>query len=139
MNTYIRYNEFPTFFDRVVARQLARPAARPAFYAPAVNVKEDGTSFHIEVAAPGLKKDEFKVNVEGLKLTISYQHEATETEKAENFTLHEFSTNAFTRSFRLPKNVNADQIQASYTDGILKLDLPKVDVKAIETKEIAVA
>ena len=52
---------------------------------------------------------------------------------------HEFATNNFERSFRLPKNVNADQIQATYTDGILKLDLPKVEVKAVEPKEIAIA
>lgn len=139
MATYIHYNAFPTLFDRAVTRQLARPSYAPVTASVAVNVKEDDSAFHLEVAAPGLNKSEFKINVDGNKLTVAYQHETTEAEQNGTFTRHEFAQTNFERSFRLPKNVNADLIQAAYTDGILKLDLPKVEEKAIETKEIVVA
>lgn len=139
MATYIQYNTLPALFNRAVTRQLARPYFVPAPASVAVNVKEDDTAFHLEVAAPGLNKNEFKVNVEGDKLTVAYQHETTEAGQNDQFTRHEFAPTNFERSFRLPKNVNADLIQAAYTDGILKLDLPKVVVKAIEPKEITVA
>lgn len=117
---------------------MAQATYAPVRASVAVNVKEDDSAFHLEVAAPGLNKNEFKVNVNGNKLTVAYQHETSEAEKNGNFTRHEFAQTSFERSFQLPKNVNADLIQAAYTDGILKLDLPKVAEKAIETKEIAV-
>lgn len=139
MATYIRYNAFPTLFNRAITRELARPYYNQAPASVAVNVKEDDAAFHLEVAAPGLNKNEFKVNVEGNKLTVAYQHETSEAEQNGQFTRHEFAQTNFERSFKLPKNVNADLIQAAYTDGILKLDLPKVEVKTIEPKEIAVA
>ncbi len=128
-------------FNRAIARELARPSYASVTPAPAVavNVKEDETAFHLEVAAPGLNKTEFKINVAGNTLTVSYHHEAVDAENVGTFTRHEFATNNFERSFRLPKNVNTDQIQATYTDGILKLDLPKVELKTVEPKEIAIA
>lgn len=126
-------------FNRAIVRQLARPNDAPVTPAVAVNVKEDETAFHLEVAAPGLNKTKFKINVAGNTLTVAYHHEAADAENVGTFTRHEFATNNFERSFRLPKNVNTDQIQATYTDGILKLDLPKVEVKAVEPKEIAIA
>ncbi len=138
MTTYVRYNPFSTMFNRAIARQLARPYYAPTAPTVAVNVKEDETAFHLEVAAPGLNKTEFKINVAGNTLTVAYHHEAANAENTGTFTRHEFAPNDFERSFRLPKNVNADQIQATYTDGILKLDLPKVEVKAVEPKEITI-
>ncbi|GAA4461638.1 hypothetical protein GCM10023189_37360 [Nibrella saemangeumensis] len=144
MTTLVRYNTVPTLFDRMLALNsyYNRPAVnRGTGYAhtPAVNVKEDEGAFHLEVAAPGLKKEDFKVNVHKNTLTISFKQEQATEEKTENYTRKEFGIQAFERSFRLPKNVNADQIQAAYVDGILKLDLPKVEVKEVQPKEIAVA
>ncbi|MBC8154819.1 MAG: Hsp20/alpha crystallin family protein [Bacteroidetes bacterium] len=139
MAAYIRYNTLPALFNRTIFNQLARPYYAPTTTPVAVNVREDNTAFHLDVAAPGLNKNEFKVSVVGNKLTVAYHHEATEAGQNDTFTRHEFAQANFERSFQLPKNVNADQIQAAYTDGILTLDLPKVEVKAIESKEIAVA
>ncbi|CCH54433.1 heat shock protein Hsp20 [Fibrisoma limi BUZ 3] len=148
MATLVRYNNFPTLFDQAFARDFNRFFGRPVIAryqnvnsnVPAVNVKEDETAFHLELAAPGLKKEDVKVNVENNRLTIAYKHEEQTDETTEKFTRKEFGYTAFERSFRLPKNVNADQIQAAYTDGILKIDLPKVEVKDEKTvKEIAIA
>lgn len=139
MATYIRYNTLPSLVNRTLFNQLARPYYAPATPPVAVNVREDNTAFHLDVAAPGLNKNEFKISVVGTKLTVAYHHEAPDAGQNNTFTRHEFAQTNFERSFQLPKNVNIDQIQATYTDGILTLDLPKVEVKAIEPKEIAIA
>ncbi|WP_128547521.1 Hsp20/alpha crystallin family protein [Larkinella soli] len=145
MTTLVRYNRLPSLFDRMVAREFNRYFSAPAVSAktntvvPAVNVKEDDKAYHIEVAVPGLKKEDFTVNLENNYLTIASRQEQSNEEKAENFTRKEFSYSSFQRSFRLPKNVNNEQIQAAYTDGILKIELPKAEPKAVEPKQIAVA
>ncbi|GAB3910227.1 Hsp20/alpha crystallin family protein [Larkinella knui] len=145
MRTLVQYNQLPTFFDNLVSREFNRHFSTPAVaksvnsVVPAVNVKEDETAYHIELAAPGLKKEDFAINLNNNQLTISAKLEEAKEEKAENYTRKEFSYNSFERSFRLPKNVNNEQIQAAYTDGILKIDLPKVEKPVIEPKQIAVA
>jgi HSP20 family protein len=143
MRTLVQYNQLPAFFDRLVAsefnRQFSTPAKTVNSVVPAANIKEDETAYHIELAAPGLKKEDFAINLTNNQLTISAKQEEVKEEKAENFTRKEFSYNSFERSFRLPKNVNNEQIQAAYTDGILKIDLPKVEKPVIEPKQIAVA
>jgi len=108
-------------------------------FVPAVNVKEDETAFHIEVAAPGLKKEDFALNLNNNHLTISAKQENSSEEKEDKYTRKEFSYSSFERSFRLPKNVNSELIAAAYTDGILKIDLPKVEKQVVEPKQIAVA
>lgn len=139
MATLVRYNRVPTFFNPFGRPVIAR------YYnttpnVPAVNVRETETAYQIELAAPGLTKDDLKVNVENNKLTIAYRPEAKADAAALKFTRQEFGLNAFERSFRLPKNVNADQITAAYTNGILTVELPKVEVKEEKSvKEIVIA
>lgn len=95
---------------------------------PAVNVVEHQDGFRIEVAAPGLKKDDFKLHLNHNNLTISaYQETKTEAPEKNNekYTRREFSYSSFQRTFTLPGSVDADNIQAGYTDGILNIELPK--------------
>lgn len=144
MKTLVHYNQLPSFFNNLVNhefnRQFNAPAAKTApSVVPAVNVKEDETAYHIELAAPGLKKEDFAINLTNNQLTISAKLEQSAEEKTENYTRKEFSYSSFERSFRLPKNVNNEQIQAAYTDGILKIELPKVEKPVIEPKQIAIA
>lgn len=107
---------------------------------PAVNVKENGKEFGVEFAAPGFKKSDFKINVDQDQLTISAEKEDEKNESNERYTRKEFSYNSFSRSFTLPQNVNTDNIDAKYHDGILKLSIPKKEVtKALPKKEIKVA
>jgi HSP20 family protein len=88
---------------------------------PAINIAEDQNGFTIEVAAPGLGKDDFKINVEKRVLEISSEKET----KSEKYHRKEFSYKSFKRTFSLPEYVDVDQIKASYNEGILSVSLPK--------------
>ncbi|MGZ3920371.1 MAG: Hsp20/alpha crystallin family protein [Bacteroidia bacterium] len=107
---------------------------------PAVNIKENGKEFNIEFAVPGFNKTDFKINVEENVLTISAEKKEEKNEENDRFTRKEFSYNSFSRSFTVPQTVNAEKIDAKYTDGILKLEIPKKEeAKTLPKKEIKVA
>ena len=95
---------------------------------PAVNVKEEKDAFLIEVAAPGMKKEDFKVEMENGVLMISATTEDKKEEKTSDYRRQEFSYRNFKRSFWLPENITPDKISAKYEDGLLKLTLPKAPV-----------
>ncbi|MDI1354243.1 MAG: Hsp20/alpha crystallin family protein [bacterium] len=106
---------------------------------PAVNIKENGKEFDLEFAAPGFTKSDFKINVEENVLTVSAEKEKEKKEENERFTRKEYAYNSFSRSFTLPQNIIADKIDAKYTEGILKLCIPKKEVvKSLPKKEIKV-
>ena len=106
---------------------------------PAANIVEKEDSFLLELAAPGMKKSDFKIDVNNGMLAISSEKKEEKKEEGERFTRKEFSYNSFTRSFRLPEFVEPDKIEAKYDDGMLRLTLPK-NVNYIEDakKEIIV-
>lgn len=109
---------------------------------PAVNVLETNDDFKIEVAAPGLKRDDFKVELDNNILTIHSQREDGEEKNQDgNYTRREFRYQSFQRSFSLPENqVKAEKISAQYVDGILKIVIPKSDeAKVKPAKQIAVS
>jgi HSP20 family protein len=92
---------------------------------PAVNIKETPAGFHLEVAAPGLKKEDFKLQVDNKMLTISAKVETSSEEKEENYSRKEFSYSAFERSFKLPETIAIEGIAAKYENGVLFVELPK--------------
>jgi HSP20 family protein len=94
---------------------------------PAVNIREEDDSFEIEVAAPGMQKDDFKINLDNNTLTISAEEktENEEKDKKGNFTRREFSYSAFRRAFTLPNTVEDEHINANYENGVLKIAIPK--------------
>jgi HSP20 family protein len=94
---------------------------------PAVNIKEDENEYEIEVAAPGMKKDDFKINLDKNQLTISSEKNSQKEEKeGENYSRREFSYQSFQRSFTLPEQlVDDNKISAQYADGILRILIPK--------------
>ena len=96
---------------------------------PAVNVKENDTSFALELAAPGKKKDDFNIEIDRNVLTISseFKNENEAIEEEGRYTLKEFSYSSFRRSFTLPEAVNPDYINATYDNGVLNVTLPKKD------------
>jgi len=96
-----------------------------ALTVPATNIAETKDEYKVSVAAPGLKKSDFKIDVEGNMLTISSEREDTKEEKDARYTRKEYSYSSFNRSFTLPEEVNQDKIEASYEDGVLRLTLPK--------------
>jgi len=92
---------------------------------PAVNIIESKDDFAIEVAAPGLEKKDFNVDVHNNVLTISSQKEFKDEQRDEKVMRREFSYTAFKRSFSLPDGADSDKIKASYKDGILTVSIPK--------------
>jgi HSP20 family protein len=94
---------------------------------PAVNIRETAENFVVEMAAPGMNKEDFKIELEGNQLLISSEKKAeNKMDEGERYTRKEFSYQSFQRSFTLPKDVvDVDQIQAKYENGVLQLLIPK--------------
>ena len=93
---------------------------------PAVNVSETENDYKVEVAAPGMKKEDFNIRVDNNNmLTISSEKKIEDEDKDGDYTRREFSYTAFTRSFHLPDTADDEHIEAKYNDGILHLTIPK--------------
>jgi len=107
---------------------------------PAVNIIEGKDDYRIEVAAPGLNKEDFKINLENNELTISANKETKKEEKEETYTRREFGYSSFCRTFTLPETVYGDKIKAEHKDGILLIYVPKKEeAKPKPAREIAIA
>ncbi len=134
----VKFNNHPFFagiideFDRNFNRN-----SNYNFGQPAVNIIEEEKQFLIEMAAPGLKKEDFKINLDKQVLTISREAKEENEEMKQEYSLREFGYHHFSRSFRLPKYILADKIKADYKDGILRISLPK-DEKVALTRQISV-
>jgi HSP20 family protein len=105
---------------------------------PAVNIAETENEFHIELAVPGLKKEDFKISLDKNVLSISAEKKAENVEEGKKYSKKEYSYNSFVRSFTLPETVDHAKIEAEYTDGILKLIVAKKEEAKIQSREIAV-
>jgi len=92
---------------------------------PKVNIKETADAYVVEMAAPGLKKSDFKLDLDHQVLSISTHKEEIHQEKEDNYTRKEFGYTAFKRTFTLPETVDDEKITANYDDGILNILLPK--------------
>lgn len=118
------------FFDDVFGRELFNwennNFSTTSTTLPSVNIKETTDTYEVEVAAPGLEKNDFKVTLDGNLLTISSEKENKQVSEQQNFTRREFSYQSFQRSFELPKNVvDEENISARYENGLLLLSIPK--------------
>lgn len=98
-------------------------------FSPSVDIAEDEKSYEIQVAVPGVKKSDFKIDLVDGKLTISGERKMEEKKEGKNFHSIETQYGSFTRSFFIPEDVMEDQVEASYEDGVLKLSLPKKEKK----------
>ena len=107
---------------------------------PAVNIAENNDNYMVTLAAPGLKKEDFKIDLDGNMLTISSEKEERKEDKDEKFTRQEYSYSSFSRSFTLPEDVKQENIDASYQNGELKIVLPRKEEfkKAAVAKQIAI-
>lgn len=103
-----------TFFnDKMVSR------------VPAANVSETENNYHIELAAPGLKKEDFKLNLERNILSISVEQATDHHDNQKNYNRREFSYSSFVRTFTVPESADINNIDAGYADGILRIDIAK--------------
>ena len=118
-------NGFPFVMDEIFKDLMGGTQYVNKVTAP-VNIKETENNFLVELMAPGLKKEDFNIELNNDLLTISSEVKTEKTEGEEGkFTRKEFSFSSFKRSFTLPETVNQEAITASYDNGILKLTLPK--------------
>ena len=125
------FNDLPALFNDVFTRDLwnwgTENNSSTNTTIPSINVRETNDNFEVEVAAPGMNKKDFKVELDGSLLTITSERQGNHEEKeGERFTRREFSYQSFQRTFRLPKEVvDEDKIQARYENGLLLLTIPK--------------
>ena len=140
------FSNLPSMFDRFFEGDLmdwnSNNFSDTNTSMPAVNIKENNDAFMIEVAVPGMKKEDFNVDFDNGRLTISSERKDENVEKeGKKITRREFSYQSFQRSFSIPNNiVDADKISAKYDNGILHLSLPKrEEVKPKPAKQIAIS
>lgn len=130
---------FNRFFGGFADSDLSKFFGTDTFVsAPAVNIVETEKGFRIDMAAPGFKKEDFTLNVENRTLKIKGTHKTETEEKTEKYTRREFQFGSFERKFTLPENVNEENIEAKYTDGILSIEISRSE-NAKQVKEIRVA
>ena len=116
-----------TFFnDRLISR------------VPAANISESDNHFHVELAAPGLQKSDFKISLDRNQLSISVERQHGQQEVQKNYSKREFSYNSFVRTFTLPDSADAEQIEAAYDNGVLKIDIAKREEAKAVRKQIEI-
>lgn len=125
---FLNDDYLPVFFDWDGGRSM-----------PAVNITEGKKDYRVEVAAPGLTKNDFKVSLDDNVLTISSEKEARNETSEEDFLRKEFSYSSFSRCFTLPETTDAEKIKATHKDGVLSITIPKKEVTHTPVKEIKVS
>lgn len=132
-------NDFvPTSFSNVIDRffneSVARTGGSSAYsFVPKVDVFEDENAFEVQVAVPGMNKEDFKIDINEDRLTISGERKYSKERKENNFRSVETSYGSFSRTFTLPDNIDVNKIEATYNNGILELTLPKDEKKVVKT------
>lgn len=115
------------FFDDFFTRDLFNwpSSSSTGTSIPKVNIFETDSEFHVEMAAPGMAKDDFKVELDNNMLTISSLKETEKEDEKKNYQRREYSYQSFVRTFHLPDSAEAEKINAKYNDGVLSLVIPK--------------
>lgn len=107
-------------------------------YVPAVNISESADAYHIEMAAPGLTKENIKLHVEDNVLTISSEMSKEDKQSDKRYAKREFSFNSFVRSFNLPDAADHNRIEAAYENGILNVDIGKREEAKTVARQIEI-
>lgn len=133
----IRYNTdyVPTTFSSLVDRFFNDSLTRSggSSFVPKVDIIENENSYELHVAAPGLNKEDFNIEVKDNYLTVSGERKFTNDKKDKNFHAIETQYGSFSRSFVLPENIDGAKINARYNNGILEVLVPKDEKKALKT------
>ena len=121
------FPSFASLWDDFFNKELFDWGKQNGSALPSVNVKETDKQYSIEFAAPGLKKEDFKIEVDSNMLTVSSEKKAEKEEKDKEgkYLRREFSYQSFQRSFALPENCDRDSIDAAYAEGILHISIAK--------------
>jgi len=119
------FHSFPTLGDHSDGNNL-----------PAVNVSESENAYAIELSSPGFTKEEFSIEVEEHNLIISGEKKTNAEVTEKNYTRKEFSYVNFKRSFNLPENANTEAIEGNYNNGVLHIEIPKLQTEQKVSKRI---
>ncbi|MEM0940017.1 MAG: Hsp20/alpha crystallin family protein [Bacteroidota bacterium] len=118
-------NLFDDFFNTELGNWRRSNFSESNTTLPKVNIKEDDNGFIVEMAAPGMKKSDFNIELDHHLLTISSERNEEKNSEDGKYSSREFAYHSFHRSFTLPDSANGDKIKASYEDGILEVAIPK--------------
>lgn len=132
---HYRTNDFkPTPFSAIVDHFFNDTVARTggSTFIPKTDVAETEKAYEIQLAVPGMKKENFKLELEKNQLTISGERKFNEEKKEKNFRFVETFYGTFSKSFLVPENVEVEKISANYINGILEVTLPKDEKKALK-------
>lgn len=136
--TLTKGNFSPSFLDTFLVNNSYAPV-RKAQNVPLVNVKDDNENFYVDVVAPGVDKNEVKIELNGANLTIQYVHKTEVEEKKAQFVHKEFQPTSFSRSITLPQIADLEKIAAQFTDGVIKILIPKKEIaKPKEARKIEI-
>lgn len=138
----MRYNSaldgfVPTTFNHLVDRffneSLGRSGGSAYSFVPRVDIIEDQKAFEIHLAVPGMSKEDFKIDLKDNQLTVSGERKFSTESEGRNYRTVETQFGAFSKTFVLPENVNAEKIEAKYNNGMLELLVPKDEKKLLKT------
>ena len=146
MNSALYRNSKPNllnmFFDDQSIRlhnRVSRTNNMTTSSAPATNIFETKVEYKLEIAAPGLNKKDFEIDMTDDTIKVSSIVENSKKEESVTYRKREFTKSNFTRNFRIPEDVDREKIEANYTQGVLMISLPKCKkVKSEKTKQIKV-
>lgn len=122
---------YNSLIDRFFNESNGRSGGSAYSFVPKVDIIESEKAFELQLAVPGMKKEDFKIDLKDNRLSISGERKFSRDEK--EFRSIETQYGAFTREFILPDNIDGGKIQATYNNGILELVLPKDEKKLLKT------
>lgn len=126
---------FDRLFDDFFTNDFFKPVFRESGNTmPSANISENENSYHIELVAPGMEKEDFKIELDDQILSVKAEKGISSEDENVNYKMREFNFQSFERSFRLPKEIKGDKIKAGYSNGILTLEIPKIELE--ESKKI---
>jgi HSP20 family protein len=137
--TLMKWTNHPQMNEMKNGMQRRPASHRCDFNRPAANIIDNEKDFNIELAVPGMAKDDFNINLEDDIMTISVERKEEEVKEDKNFTRREFRYDEFSRSFSLPDIVDQEKIKADYQNGVLSVMLPKSEEAKVKGREIKIS
>ena len=132
LNDYVP-TSFSNLIDRFFNESVSRSGGSAYSFVPRVDIVENDKAFEVHVAAPGMNKEDFSIDLKDNFLTVSGERKFNQEKKEVNFHSIETQYGTFSRSFGLPENVDAAKISATYVNGILVITIPKDEKKTLKT------
>jgi len=126
---------FSDFFDRDLGSFFGSDVFDNT---PSVNVREDEEAFTLEVAAPGLERDDFSVEVMNDQLVVSAEKKSEWEDKTDQYSRREFNFSSFKRVFTLPNGIEGEKIEAKYDRGVLQIVLPRKEMEVLDKRTIEI-